>query len=113
MEGVLALSIPIVCVIVIGLISKWISDNRLRRELISASPELAQVLLTSVPDLSEGSLKWGLVSIGVGAALVTIQLTGIDSTGPLAFGLVFIFGGAGLLAHYVISITRNDRAGMQ
>ena len=108
MEGVLAVSIPIVFVIVVGLMTKWISDNRLRKQLMSVSPELAQVLLTSAPDTVDGSLKWGIVSVGVGAALATVQLAGIDPTGPLAFGLIFIFGGAGLLAHYVISISRTS-----
>lgn len=112
MEGVIAVSIPIVAVIIVGLMTKWISDNRLRRQLMNVSPEVAQVLLTSVPDTTDNSLKWGIVSVGVGAALVTIQLSGIEPTGPLAIGLVFIFGGAGLLAHYVIATTRGDRSGM-
>lgn len=110
MEDILAVSIPIVFVVVVGLTTKWISDNRLRRELVNVSPEMARVLLTSAPDTSDNSLKWGVVSVAVGAALATIQLTGIEPTSPLAFGLVFIFGGVGLLAHYVITTTRSDRS---
>lgn len=112
MEDVIAVSIPIVFVIVVGLITKWISDNRLRKQLTGVSPELAQVLLTAVPDSTDNSLKWGIVSVGVGAALVITQLSGIDPTSPLSIGLIFIFGGAGLLAHYVISTTRGERDGM-
>ena len=105
MDDILAIFIPIIFIIMVGLVTKWLSDNRLKRELVHASPELAETLLTaSVPNL-DNSLKWGIVAIGIGLAFVIIQVMRLDENDPLSFGLVFIFGGAGLLLHYLIART--------
>lgn len=108
MDDILGIFIPIIFIIMVGLVTKWLSDNRLKRELAHASPELAETLLTaSVPGL-DNSLKWGIVSVGVGLALVVLQFMHLDERDPLSFGLIFIFGGAGLLLHYAIA-SSNDR----
>lgn len=109
MEGMMALSIPIVFVIIVGLTTKWISDNRVRRELTAAnaSPELVEKLLAAPAENAESSLKWGMVSVAVGLSLFGIQLLDLDEGDPLSFGLVFIFGGIGLLLFYMIKSRQN------
>jgi hypothetical protein len=108
MEGMLALTIPIVMVIVVGLIFKWLSDNRVRRELTaaSASAELVEKIMAAPVQSPESSLKWGIVSVAIGLALCGIQVLGLDENDPVSFGLVFVFGGGALLLYYAIS--KND-----
>jgi phosphoenolpyruvate carboxylase len=103
-EDVVALFIPITFIIVVGLIAKWLSDNRLRRELANAgiNPELAEKLMAAPAPSSDSSLKWGIVAIAVGLSLAVIQLAHLNEDDPVSFGIVFIFGGAGLLLHYFL-----------
>ena len=110
MEELLALSIPIVFVIVCGLITRWLSDNRVRRELIhsNASPELVARLLAAPEENSDSSLKWGIVAIAIGVALVVIHLMDLDVDDPVTFGLIFIGGGLGLLSFYLIKTARDS-----
>ncbi len=107
MEGIIALSIPIAFLVSVALITRWLSDNRVRRELNNsgASPEMVtQIMQNPVAD-PQSSLKWGIVAISIGVALSGIQLLGLDGEDPMAFGLVFILGGAGLLLFYRIAKT--------
>lgn len=109
MEDIVALLIPITFIIVVGLIAKWLSDNRLRRELANAgiNPELVESLMAAPAPTSESSLKWGIVAIAVGLSLAVIQVAHLDENDPLSFGIVFIFGGAGLLLHYFLSALKE------
>lgn len=104
MEDIIGVFIPIVFMIMVGLVTKWLSDNRVRRELIgaAATPEMSEALLTSAVNNEQSSLKWGIVAVAIGLSLVTIQLAHLNTEDPIAFGLVFIFGGGGLLLHYFI-----------
>jgi len=104
-EDVVAVFIPITFIIVVGLITKWLSDNRLRRDLAHAgiNYELAERLMAAPAPTSDSSLKWGIVAVAVGLSLVVIQLARLNEDDPVSFGVVFIFGGAGLLLHYFLS----------
>lgn len=104
MEETLALSIPITFLVIVGLMTKWISDNRVRRELLKAeaTPEQMEALMRRPVQDVDSSLKWGIVAVAIGVALVGIQLLNLDGDEPITFGLIFIFGGAGLLAFYGI-----------
>lgn len=102
MEGVLALSIPITFLVAVAFITRVISNNRVRRQLITsgASAELAEKVFTTPIDNVDSNLKWGLVLVLVGVSLGILQLTGMREDDPFAWGLVVIFGGAGLLVFY-------------
>lgn len=104
MEDIVALLIPITFLIVVGLIFKWLSDNRVRRELTAAdaTPEFAEKVLTTPPQNIDSSLKWGMVSVAVGLSLFAVQIFDLDENDPITFGLVFVFGGAALLAFYAL-----------
>lgn len=109
MEGIIALSIPIAFLVCVALVARWLSDNRVRRELNNsgASPEMvAQIMQNPVQD-PLSSLKWGIVAISIGVALAGIQLLGLGGEDPMAFGLVFILGGAGLLLFYRIAARKE------
>ena len=85
-------------------VTKIISDGRTRRRLIEAgaTPELVAAIAAAPsqdPGLY-GSLKWGLVIGAVGLALVIIQFLPYDEDEPIVYGLILLFGAAGLLAYY-------------
>tara|TARA_R110002072_G_scaffold89232_7_gene200077 strand:- start:6078 stop:6410 length:333 start_codon:yes stop_codon:yes gene_type:complete len=99
--------IPIVMFITmfgaIGFITRVISDNRVRREMIAnqVSPDIIQKLfLESRAEDFNSNLKWGMVSVALGIALAIIHFTGLNSEEPLTFGLGFLAAGSGLLAYY-------------
>jgi hypothetical protein len=90
----------------IAYITRVISDNRIRRELMNnnASSEIIQKLFLENRNTdTTGNLKWGIVSIGIGLALTCIQVTNLGEDDPLTYGIVFIFGGVGLLLFYILA----------
>ncbi|HIG39624.1 MAG: DUF6249 domain-containing protein [bacterium] len=112
MDGIL---VPIIIVpaffFVIAYITRVISDNRIRHTLINnnASEEVIQKLfLENRTEGVSGNLKWGLVLVLIGAALGVIQMTSLSGDDPLTYGVVFIFGGAGLLMYYAIQSRLSD-----
>ena len=104
MEDTIAVFIPITLIVITGFVTKWLSDNRVKRELIkvSATAELSAALLSSSVNNEQSTLKWGIVAIAIGVSLVVIQMAHLNADDPLTFGLVSIFGGLGLLTHYFI-----------
>lgn len=104
MEEILALSIPITFLVIIGLMTKWLSDNRVRREILKAGStpdQVTAIMQNPVQDI-DSSLKWGIVSIAIGLALIGIQVFNLNAEDPMTFALVFLFGGAGLITFYVL-----------
>ncbi len=99
--------VPIAFFAAIGWIVKVISDNRIRRKVLDqrVSDELAEAILkenASAPS-ALSALKWGLIVLATGGALVLVQLLSIDADEPLTFGLIFLAAGAGLIAYYLIA----------
>jgi hypothetical protein len=94
----------------IVLITKIISDNRLRRRIIDArlDPEMVRALLgtSRAATRRQGALKWGLVAGAIGLALLLIGILSLSGE-PLGFGLVTLAAGAGLLVYYAIA-NRHD-----
>ena len=99
--------VPIAFFAAIVWIVKVISDNRIRRKVLDqrVSDELAEAILkndASAPS-ALSALKWGLIVLAIGGALVLVQLLSIDADEPLTFGLIFLAAGAGLVAYYLIA----------
>lgn len=87
-------------------ITKTISDNRTKRQLIEAgvSEGLVEALFMQRRDPNTWTaLKWGLVVVGLGLALVIMQFLPYDFEEPIAYGLMFLFAGGGLLLYYAIA----------
>jgi len=89
--------------VIVG-VTRVVVEGRTRRRLIEAgaNPEVAAAIVAPVrsdPGL-HGALKWGLVTGAVGLALVVIQFIPYGPDDPIVFGLVLVFGAAGLLAYY-------------
>lgn len=93
-------------------IVKIISDNRIRRKVLDqrVSEELAEAILRK--DKSElsalGALKWGLIVLAMGGALVLVSLFSIDMDGPLGYGLLLLAAGGGLVTYYLIASEHDE-----
>lgn len=100
--------------LVIIAVTRTLAEARTRRKLIEArlDDETIRALLQRQDRTDRySSLKWGIVLIAVGLALVLIEVMPRDQEGPLAFGLILLFGGGGLLAYNAVAgiMERNDR----
>jgi hypothetical protein len=49
----------------------------------------------------------GLVIVGIGVAFIALQVMSFDADEPISYGLIFLFGGGGLLAYYGIGTVSN------
>ncbi|MGH7753068.1 MAG: DUF6249 domain-containing protein [Gemmatimonadales bacterium] len=104
-ETIVPLGLFISAAYIIVTVTRIISDGRMRRRLLEAgvTPELAKTLATPQPD-DPGlfrALRWGIVLGSVGIALILIQFLPYRVDDPIAFGLILVFGGAGLLTYHV------------
>ena len=111
MEDVVMFLIPPLVIGAIGAtivaLTKTISDNRTRRELIKAggTEETMRALFAQKEEHPQryAALKWGLLTASVGLGLVVVQLLPISFEEPAAYGLLFLFAGGGLLAYYAVA----------
>ena len=102
-EGVL---IPLVVFGAIIAIAKIITDTMTRHRLIAKGmvDEKVKHLFIKDAQLQRlSSLKWGMVLVGIGVALVIGQLAEDYITGESVFGLMFIFAGMAFLIYYGIA----------
>ena len=97
--------------LMIGFVTRTLSDNRVRRELVQINADaetIENLFLRSRSENPEHSMKWGIVSVSIGLSLVLIELMRLSADQPMAYGLVFIFGGGGLLVFYLIKMLRGE-----
>ena len=110
MDDFLSLMIPIVGFICLVAIVRAVVEGRLRRRLAEthASEELVRAM-TDADKLNrkQGALKWGLVLAASGLAFVLIDLLGLDTQDPAAYGLLLVAAGVALLAHHLLQ-QRDD-----
>jgi len=88
---------------VIGYITRVLSDNRVRRELMHINPDKDTVdfmLLRARQENPEINLKWGIVCVAIGAALGLIHILGLSEDEAMTYAILFVFGGSGLLGFY-------------
>ena len=95
-------------------IARIISEGRTRRRLIESgnSADVARALgdLGSAEERLAGALKWGIVAVAAGVALVTIQFLPYERDEPIVLGILLLFVGAGMLAYYMIGRRRRTGA---
>jgi hypothetical protein len=87
-------------------IFKILSDNRVKKKLIEEgklntdNKILSQVEIQSNP-LS--SLRWGLVFVGIGVAILVSQFFPYSISEEMIFALMFLFAGLGFILYYFIA----------
>lgn len=93
-----------IAVILLG-IARIIADARIRRRLIDAgnAGDISRMLAASAEDRVGGALKWGIVAVATGAALVLIQMLPYERDEPIVLGIVLLFVGIGLLVYYAMA----------
>ena len=95
----------------IAYITRVLSDNRVRREVMNIdanSEHLSAEFITALLQEARSNdpksdLKWGMVAIAIGGALAFIHLLGLDGEDALTWGLVFICGGGALFTFHLIN----------
>ena len=98
--------VPIVMFVAIAMmflgLVRTIADTVVRRRLIAAgnAGDISRMLAASAEDRVSGALKWGIVAVAAGAALVIIQLLPYERDEPIVLGILLLFVGIGLLVYY-------------
>ena len=98
---VLEIFIPISMFLLIFGIVKQVSDNRLRHKIVEKELVNSDLkgLFTQSP---YPALKWALVLIGAGIAVVISVFIDIPQRELLMIALMLIFGGLGFLVYFII-----------
>jgi hypothetical protein len=90
----------------IAIIIKLALDYRMRRQLIDkgmVDENIKNLYQTSGEAGPLSSLKWALVLIGLGLAIVIGQIVPHHMTEEITFAGMFLFAGLGLLVYYAIA----------
>ena len=85
---------------------KLTSDNKIRHKLIDKGmvDENVKFLYTQQADMRvPNALKWGLVLIGIGAAVLIGQMVPSRMSGEVTVGSIFLMAGLGLMLYYFIA----------
>ena len=93
----------VACIIIV----KFILDYRLKRKLLERGEidkNITSLFFNKTEYFAPTSLKWGLVLIGIGLAVVIGQMLPYDfNRGEITFSLMLIFAGGGLLIYYFVA----------
>ncbi len=92
------------------LIIKNFLDYRLKRSLVEKGlVKESHFLLSASPELHPlSSVKWGLVLVGVGAAILLAQLFPEQISDEIMVGLMLVFAGVSFLIYYRMAKGRAD-----
>ncbi len=106
-ETIIPISLFVSVVVATLGLARVISDGRTRRRLIEAGVT-AEVVRAVTPEVRDdlgiyGALKWGIVAVSAGLALVLIQFLPYRNDSPILPGLVLVFVGGGLLIYWVVA----------
>ena len=105
--------IPIVVLAGFAFIIKIILDYATRGKLINKGmvDESIKYLYLGKPEGQvASSLKWGMVAIGIGAAIFVGQMVRPSLQEEVTIGCMFLFGGIGLVIYYVITRKTLERS---
>ncbi len=107
----------LICLIVFGFVLAVVrtgANHRYRMSWLEKGPNAVppKPLDLGTEDAAGSSLKWGLVCLLVGLAMLIIELMPrtFDNRGEAALGAMFLAAGLGLLLYYFIADARKKRA---
>lgn len=101
-------AISIVAIIFFSIVAviKIITDNMVRRKLAEkgmVSEEVKYLYADTLEFHRPGSLKWGMVLIAIGLAILIGQLLPYKIADELTISAMFIFAGLALILYYFIA----------
>jgi hypothetical protein len=101
--------IPIAFFIMVAMIVKYIIDNKTRRMLIEKGmvDEKVKYLFRN-GNQPFSSMKWGMVLVGIGLALLIGQIFRYDISEQATMGMMFLFAGIGFIIYYFMVKNRMD-----
>jgi len=103
--------IPIAFFAMVALIVKFVIDHKTRRLLIEKGmvDEKVKYLFKNGTQLLS-SMKWGMVLIGIGLALLISQIFRYSISEEAGIGLMFLFAGIGFIIYYFMAKSRMSDA---
>lgn len=94
------------------LFTKVMTDYILKKRMIDKGfvNEDTQAIFKqqATSDNKYGSLKWGLITLSAGVALILIEYVDVRPGSPLPFGILAVFVSAGFLAYYFL-VQKNQK----
>jgi hypothetical protein len=112
-EGLVGVLIVFVIFSTTAFVIKVISDNRIRRRIIESGQvdEKVQYLyFRNGKRIGDplNSVKWGMVLVAIGLALLLGQMFPYDITEMMTIGFMFLFAGFAFLIYYFIQKGRSE-----
>lgn len=98
--------IPIVFFILTTVTIKILSDNRIRRKLVEqgmVNENIQYLFANPFERQLPSSLKWGMVLIGIGLAILIGELVPARYSDEITFSMMFIMAGLALVIFYFIA----------
>ena len=103
----------IVFLVILAFIVKIIVEHNTRRKLIDkgmVDENVKYLFPDKIKSQTLSSLKWGMVSIGVGLAVFVGQMVGANLVEEVTIGAMFVFAGLALVIYYPIANRMIKRA---
>jgi hypothetical protein len=96
----------------IGLMFKWYFEYRTRKQLIDkglVDEKVKYLQFNKMEHFAPSSLKWGLVLLFVGVAVVVLRIISAYIPDEVILGSMLIAAGLGLLVYYIIADAARKR----
>lgn len=111
-EGMIAVCIPITALIITAIIVKIVVDNKTRQKLIEkgmVDENVKYLFYDKFEQHAPVSLKWGLVLIGIGLAILIVRMIPTYYVEEITIGAMFIGAGLALLIFYFIAKNKSGQ----
>jgi len=95
-----------------GLMLKWYLDYRTRKHLIEkglVDEKVKFLQFNKMEHFAPSSLKWGLVLLFVGVAIVILRVVSAYVPDEVVLGTMLIAAGLGLLVYYIVADAARKR----
>jgi hypothetical protein len=112
-EGLVGVLIVFVIFGTAAFVIKVISDNRIRRRIIESGQvdeKVKYLYFSSGKKMYDplSNVKWGMVLIAIGLALLLGQLFPYSITEEMTIGFMFLFAGLAFLIYYFIQKGKSE-----
>ncbi len=114
-EGLTGVLIVFVIFSSAAFVIKVISDNRIRKRLIESGQvdeKVTYLYFQSGKRMVDplNSVKWGMVLVGIGLALLLGQLFPYNISQEMTIGFMFLFAGFAFLIYYFLQKGQSEEA---
>ena len=112
-EGLVGVMIVFVIFASAAFVIKVVSDNRIRRRIVESGQvdeKIKYLYFKSGNKMFDplSNVKWGMVLVGIGLALLLGQMFPYDITETMTIGFMFLFAGIAFLIYYFIQKGKSE-----